>query len=50
MGLNWDLVKGRSKNDEVFGGISENDEKKLRTRFEVKERDNKGMGKFASVF
>ena len=50
MGLNWDLVKGRSTNVEVFGGIPENDERiygqGLRSRSEI----TKAWGNSASVF
>ena len=50
MGLNWDLVKGRSKNLEVFGGIPENDERIYRQGLRSRSEITKAWGNFASVF
>ena len=44
MGLNQDLVKGRSKNVRIFGGAPENDERNIGKVREPKLEEEKAKG------
>ena len=49
MGLNQDLMKGRSKNVRIFGGAPENDEI-INGKIWGPNLKQKGSGDFSSVF
>ena len=50
MGLNQELIKGRSKNVRIFGGAPENDEIIIGKVRETKLEAEKERNYFASVF